>query len=150
MCAKVGPVGQALGQRDRLALQRIGRDDAVEESPALALLRRHGATGEQQLRRASLADDARQHRAGAHVAAGEADAREEERGLRRRRARGAGPQKSAIIAPAPTQTPSTAAMTGCGQARIALTRSPVMRVKASSPFMSRGQQRTDDLVDVSA
>ena len=45
--------------------------------------------------------------------------------------------KSAIIAPAPTQTPSTAAMTGCGQARIALTRSPVMRVKASSPFMSR-------------
>ncbi len=45
--------------------------------------------------------------------------------------------KSAIIAPAPTQTPSTAATTGCGQARIALTRSPVMRVKASSPFMSR-------------
>ena len=43
----------------------------------------------------------------------------------------------AIIAPAPTHTPSTAAMTGCGQARIALTRSPVIRVKASSPFMSR-------------
>ena len=40
----------------------------------------------QQLRGASLADDARQHRAGAHVAAGEADAREEKRGLGLRRA----------------------------------------------------------------
>ena len=34
----------------------------------------------------------------------------------------------ARIAPAPAQTPSTAAMIGCGQARIALTTSPVMRV----------------------
>ena len=38
----------------------------------------------------------------------------------------------ARIAPAPTHTPSIAAITGCGQARIALTRSPVSRVKASS------------------
>ena len=38
----------------------------------------------------------------------------------------------ARIAPAPAQTPSTAATIGCGQARIARTRSPVMRVKASS------------------
>src|SRR5207247_92213 len=45
--------------------------------------------------------------------------------------------KRAIIAPAPAHTPSTAAMTGCGQARMALTRSPVMRVNASSPFISR-------------
>ena len=36
----------------------------------------------------------------------------------------------ARIAPAPAQTPSTAAITGCGHLRIALTRSPVMRVKA--------------------
>ena len=42
----------------------------------------------------------------------------------------------ATIAPAPAQMPSTAAMTGCGQARIALTRSPVMRVKAVRPFVS--------------
>ena len=42
----------------------------------------------------------------------------------------------AIIAPAPTQTPSIAAITGCGQPLIALTRSPVMRVKRSSPLMS--------------
>ena len=41
-----------------------------------------------------------------------------------------------MIAPAPAQTPSMAATMGCGQARIALTRSPVMRVKASSPAMS--------------
>ena len=45
-------------------------------------------------------------------------------------------QNSAIIAPAPTQTPSTAAMTGCGQARMAFTRSPVIRVNSSRPFMS--------------
>ena len=42
----------------------------------------------------------------------------------------------AIMAPAPTQTPSSAAMTGCGQPRIALTRSPVMRVKSSSSGMA--------------
>jgi hypothetical protein len=42
----------------------------------------------------------------------------------------------AMIAPAPTQMPSTAAMTGRPQCSIALTRSPVMRVKASRPFMS--------------
>ena len=42
----------------------------------------------------------------------------------------------ARIAPAPAHTPSTAATMGCGQARIALTRSPVMRVNASSPGMS--------------
>ena len=36
----------------------------------------------------------------------------------------------AMIAPAPAQMPSTAATIGCGHARIALTRSPVMRVKA--------------------
>jgi len=33
-------------------------------------------------------------------------------------------------------TPSIAATIGCGHARIALTRSPVMRVKASSSGMS--------------
>ncbi|KAG0916435.1 hypothetical protein G6F31_021354 [Rhizopus arrhizus] len=42
---------------------------------------------------------------------------------------------SATIAPAPAQTPSTAATMGCGQARMALTRSPVMRVKSSSSGM---------------
>ena len=38
----------------------------------------------------------------------------------------------AMIAPAPAQTPSIAATIGCGQTRIALTRSPVMRVNISS------------------
>jgi hypothetical protein len=41
-----------------------------------------------------------------------------------------------MIAPAPTHTPSTAAITGLPQPTIALTRSPVIRVKASSSFMS--------------
>ncbi len=51
------------------------------------------------------------------------------------RVRGVASRRSeaiARIAPAPAATPSTAEMTGCGQARIAFTRSPVMRVKASS------------------
>jgi hypothetical protein len=42
----------------------------------------------------------------------------------------------AMIAPAPAQMPSTAATIGCGQARIALTRSPVIRVKAVRPLVS--------------
>jgi hypothetical protein len=42
----------------------------------------------------------------------------------------------ARMAPARTQTPSTAATISCGQARIALTRSPVMWVNASSPALS--------------
>ena len=42
----------------------------------------------------------------------------------------------AMMAPAPTQTPSMAAMTGWGQPRMALTRSPVMRVKSSSSGMA--------------
>ena len=42
----------------------------------------------------------------------------------------------AMIAPAPTQTPSTAAITGLPQFTIALTRSPVIRVKASSSSVS--------------
>ena len=42
----------------------------------------------------------------------------------------------AMIAPAPAQTPLTAAMMGCGQARMAFTRSPVIRVNWSKPVMS--------------
>ena len=41
-------------------------------------------------------------------------------------------EAQAIIAPAPVHTPSIAATIGCGQARIALTMSPVMRVNCSS------------------
>ena len=74
--------GEALRERDRVALQHIAGNDAVEESPALTLFRRHRAAGEEQLRGAPLADDAWEHRAGAHIAAGEAYAREEKRGLR--------------------------------------------------------------------
>ena len=42
----------------------------------------------------------------------------------------------ATIAPAPAQTPSTAAMIGLPQLSIALTRSPVMRVKRNSSGIS--------------
>ena len=41
----------------------------------------------------------------------------------------------ATMAPAPAQTPSTAATIGCGAARMAFTSSPVMRVKAVRSFV---------------
>ena len=56
----------------------------------------------------------------------------------------------AMIAPAPAHTPSTAAMIGCGQARIARTRSPVMRVKLQQAVLVHLGQRADDFVDVAA
>ena len=56
----------------------------------------------------------------------------------------------ARIAPAPAQTPSTAAITGWGQARMALTRSPVIRVKAMQVAHVHAGQRRDDLVHVAA
>ena len=55
-----------------------------------------------------------------------------------------------MIAPAPAQTPSIAATIGCGQARIALTRSPVMRVNISRSGHAHLRQRADDLVHVAA
>src|SRR3954465_1167990 len=64
----------------------------------------------------------------------------------------------ATIAPAPAQMPSTAAMTGCGQARIALTRSPGTRLdQIAGHARERGEafgvhlhQRADDLEHVAA
>ena len=56
----------------------------------------------------------------------------------------------AMIAPAPAQTPSTAATIGCGQARIAFTRSPVMRVNSEQLGRLQLRQRPDDLVHVAA
>src|SRR5205823_5760235 len=50
-------------------------------TPALGLGSVHEASGEQQLAGATLTDDARQDRAGAHVGAGQTDADEEESNL---------------------------------------------------------------------
>ena len=54
------------------------------------------------------------------------------------------------MAPAPAQTPSTAATIGCGHLRIAFTRSPVMRVKARRSGIAHSRQRLDDLEYVAA
>jgi uncharacterized protein (DUF2345 family) len=135
------------------ASTRVRLDQAVVEAPALRLLAVHGAAGEQQLAGAPLADDARQHRARAHVRARQADAREQERDLAAR----VPSRRSlamAMIAPAPTQAPSIAATTGCGQPRASPTRSPVIRVNASSSSIRCSSrifvQRADDLVHVAA
>jgi hypothetical protein len=104
----------------------------VEPAPGQALVGPHRAPRVQQLGGAALADDARQQAAGAHVGAGQADAREQERRLRRRRAQApVGRQRHHRAGP------GAHAVDG-GHHRLrrmrlmALTRSPVMRVKRSS------------------
>ena len=80
--AKVGPAAMRRASASASLLQRVGGDQLVEKAPGLAFLRRHGAAGVKQFGGAALADDARQDRARPHVAAGKADAIEQERGLR--------------------------------------------------------------------
>src|SRR5438445_2958432 len=72
------PFRDLAGELLRLRQDVLGGDDAAEEAPALALLRGHEAAGIEQLGGARLADDARQDRAGAHVAAGQSHLVEEE------------------------------------------------------------------------
>src|SRR5437763_10794480 len=78
-------IGELGGPLPRVCQHLLGRCQPVEKSPALCLLPAEHAAGEQQFRGAALADDARQDRAGAHVAAGQPDAVEEKRHLGRRR-----------------------------------------------------------------
>jgi hypothetical protein len=82
-CAKVGPA------RLRRRGQHLRRDQPVEEAPALGLLAAERTAGVEQLAGAAVADQARQDRARAHVAAGQPDAVEQER---RPAARGADAQ----------------------------------------------------------
>ena len=84
--AKIGPTAMSRANAIAAGQQRVGRNEPVEEAPALALFAAHRAAGVKQLARAPLADQARQDRAGAHVAAREADAVEQEGGLAARRA----------------------------------------------------------------
>ena len=63
--------------------RRPARTSRLKKPQRSRLLAAHRAAGVEQLGGAALADDARQHRARAHVAAGEADAREQERVLLR-------------------------------------------------------------------
>ena len=109
-----GAGGDASGHVECIAFERRGIDQAIVEAPALALRRRHAAAGIEELGGAALADDAGQDRTRAHVAAGEPDAREQERGLGLGRG-DADIGGHAMIAPAPTATPSTAVMIGLPQ-----------------------------------
>ncbi len=80
-------VGQRRAQaRSRFGAQRHPARQSVEEAPACASSPHIVRPGVEQLGCAALADDARQQRAGAHVAAGEPDSHEQERGLAARRA----------------------------------------------------------------
>ena len=83
--AKVGPDAIRRAS-DSASFSRTSAATSLLKKPqAFAFLRRHGAAGIEKFGGAALADDPRQDRAGAHVAAGKADAVEQKRGLRLRR-----------------------------------------------------------------
>src|SRR5690606_17696879 len=63
---------------ERFRLEFRSLDQSVIEAPAVALAGRHGAAGVKKLRGTALPDDTRQDGTGTHVAAGKADAGEEE------------------------------------------------------------------------
>src|SRR6476660_5590831 len=71
---------------DRAREHRFRIADAVVEAPAFGLVAQHRSTGVEQFARATLANDARQKCARAHVRTGEADLHEEKRHLAARRA----------------------------------------------------------------
>ena len=73
---------QTRGEAHGLLLQGVCGNQAIEEPPVLALLGRHAAAGEKKLRGPALPNHTREKRTGAHIAAGEANAGEEEGGLR--------------------------------------------------------------------
>src|SRR5690242_15213625 len=79
-----GTGGNLGGERSGVAQERVGRTDAIEESPALGFGGVHGAPGIKKLGSAAVADDSWKDGAGAHVATGEADPHEQERDLRAR------------------------------------------------------------------
>ena len=150
MCAKVGPSARRLASAIASASSASGATSRLKKpqrSPSSADMVR-------PVKSSSAARpwpiDARQHGAGAHVAAGEADAREEERGLGRRRA------EAHVGEERDHRAGADADAVDRGDDRLrrtrfmAFTRSPVMRVKASRPFMSRVEQRADDVVHVAA
>ena len=83
-CASAGPVGQLSRQRLGRPFQLVVRDDAGRR-PIAAAGGVDVATEDQQLRRPAEPDQAGEQVGGAHVRAGQADLREEERELGRAR-----------------------------------------------------------------
>jgi len=129
-CAKVGPSASDFAKACASLKHRFRLAEPAVEAPALGLAAVHRAAGIEELGRAPRPDDPRQHIARTHVGSARPTRTNRKatllRAVPRRRS-----EAIARIAPAPAQIPSTAATIGCGQPRIALTTSPVMRVKAS-------------------
>ena len=78
-------VGNAPGQLQRLGFQRVCIVQRVPDPPGRALFSAHHPPGVQQFRGPALADDARQHGAGAHVAASQSNTSEQKCAFRVRR-----------------------------------------------------------------
>ena len=118
-CAKLGPAASVCASVVALANTRSVRE-AVVEPPPFRLNPVHEPPGVEQLARAALPDDPRQHCAGPHVGARKADATNRKpTGSSRAEAKSLA---MARIAPAPAQMPSMAATIGCGHARMFMTR----------------------------
>ena len=135
-CANVGPSASARASACASASSASAATSRLKKPHARALVRRHRAAGVEQLGGAALADHARQQRAGAHVAAGEADAHEQERGLRRGRAEAQVGRQRDHRARRRRRCRRPRRRSAAGSARIAFTRSPVMRVNAAAPASS--------------
>ena len=88
--AKVGPAASSSASAVRLGQHALRRDSRLKKPQRSASSPPMHAAGIEQLGGAALADDARQDRAGAHVAAGKPDAVEQERDLGAWRCRSAG------------------------------------------------------------
>jgi hypothetical protein len=80
-----GALGEPQREGARFLVQALRCMERVPEPPGETLLGAHGPSGVEELRRAALADDARQHGAGAHVAARKAHTCEQEGASRLRR-----------------------------------------------------------------
>jgi hypothetical protein len=129
--AKLGPAARSRAIACASASSDSGGTRRLNQ-PQRSPLAAQRAAGVQQFAGPALADDARQHRAGAHVAAGQAHAVEQERGLAacraqaqvgRHRQDGAGAGTHAVDGRDDGLRAGT---------RMAFTRSPVMRVNISS------------------
>ncbi len=85
-CANVGPSASERASACASAGSASGATTRLKNPHAAPSSARHRAARVQELRGAALPDHPRQQRARTHVAAREADAHEQERGARRRRA----------------------------------------------------------------
>ena len=71
---EIGTVSQTLGHGKRFRINLFRLTQTIKETPVKRLVTGHRTTGKQQFRCPALTDQPRQHGAGTHITAGQADA----------------------------------------------------------------------------